>query len=69
MISDEAYQAREKEWHQAIWKLVDQNSNLEDEIKNLKEGGEIKDENKNIIYFDPFWNGTIGNLHNASGKK
>jgi hypothetical protein len=68
MISDEAYQAREKEWHQAIWKLVDQICNLEDEIKNLK-GGETKDEKKNIIYFDPFWNGTAVGLHHADGQK
>jgi hypothetical protein len=59
---------RERQYHAAILKLLDDNWRLEEEIQKLK-GGETKDEKSNIIYFDPFWNGTFGTVHHAGRNK
>jgi hypothetical protein len=60
---------REREYHEGIWKLLSEIFDLKDEIRKLKGGGETEDEKKNIIRFDPFWNGTFGVDHHADREK
>jgi hypothetical protein len=47
-VTDEQWELREREYHGAIWKLLNEISNLENEIRKLK-GEEDDDNTKNII--------------------
>jgi hypothetical protein len=67
-MTDEQWEEREREYHEGIWKLLNEIWDLKDEIKKLK-GGETEDEKKDTIRFDPFWNGTFGMGHHADRKR
>jgi hypothetical protein len=68
-MTDEQWEDREREYHGAIWKLLNEIWDLQNEIRKLK-GGETEDEKRNrILYFDRFWNGTFSDKHHAECKE